>query len=138
MSQSEWMSECPADFRDAVFRACQLRHFAAGEVLYRYGDPAGAIFGIVAGAVQIAVPADDGQETVIHRDEQGFWLGDLAMLSDRTRLVTVTASEPVRALCLPAARVVEMVEATPAFFQPFYALPMPTYAPRCGSSPTSP
>lgn len=120
--ETGWLSQCSPGFQREILSLAAIREFAENEVLYRYGDPAEALYAVVSGAVRVAVPADDGQEFVVHRDEVGFWVGDLAMLSRQTRLVTVSATQPTRTLCVPAARILEMVRRDPANFREFYAL----------------
>lgn len=117
-----WLARRDAQVQSAILRAALPRRYAAGETLYNYGDPPQGLFGIASGAVTIAIPADDGQEFVVDREDAGFWIGDLAALSDRTRLVTVTAVAPVRALFVPIARLNEIVLRWPAFYREFYAL----------------
>lgn len=122
LSARGWLSRCDTGFCTELFGNGHIRMFDAGETLYRHGDAAGALFGIIDGAVEIAVPADDGQEYIVNREERGFWIGDLAMLADQRRLVTVIASRPTRTLCVPAQRVQEMVERNPLSYRCFYAL----------------
>lgn len=122
LSARGWLSRCSAAFRDELLSQAHIRRFAAGECIYHYGDPADALYGVIDGGTQATVPADDGQEFTAHRDEQGFWVGDLAMLSDQTRLVSVFATRPTRTACIPAVRIREMVERNPDYYRAFYAL----------------
>lgn len=117
-----WLSRRAPAFQDAILDLALARDFDAGAVLYRYGDPAEGLFFVVSGAVMITVPADDGQESVAHREQAGFWVGDLAALAEETRLVTLVATAPTRTLFVPMDRVAALVEATPRYYREFYAL----------------
>lgn len=122
LAATGWLSSRNVEFRKALLRNAQVRQFASGETLYHYGDTADGLFGVVEGALTVSIPADDGQEFIAHRDGTGFWIGDLAMLSDQTRLVTVVAAQATRTLFVPAWHILEMVAETPDFYRDFYAL----------------
>jgi len=117
-----WLSGRGDAFRDALLKHALVRVFQAGETLYHYGDRADGLYSIISGAVKLTVPADDGQEYTAHRDGIGFWIGDLAMLSDQTRLISVVATHLTRTLFVPSARIAEMVGKHPIFYRDFYAL----------------
>ncbi|MFC3616429.1 Crp/Fnr family transcriptional regulator [Lutimaribacter marinistellae] len=117
-----WLSERPSDFRGALLAGAQPRRFDKGDTLYHYGDPALGLFGVLSGAVAVSIPADNGEEFTAHHDGAGFWIGDLAMLSDQTRLVTVTALRDTETLYIPAGHIIRMVRETPRYYADFYAL----------------
>ncbi len=122
MNKVGWLSKRGPAFRAAVLKYGLLRHYKEGEALYLYGDPAEGLFAVLAGSLKMTVPADDGQEFVAHRAGAGYWIGDLAMLSDQTRLVSVVATSPTRVLFVPGKRITDMLETTPEYYRDFYAL----------------
>jgi CRP-like cAMP-binding protein len=122
LSSHGWLSTRGPAFRAALMSVAAPRSFAAGQALYRQGDPANGLFGILDGMVKITIPADDGQDFECHRGAAGFWIGDLAIMAGQKRLVSVVAAEPVRAAFVPASRAQDLINATPAFVQDFYAL----------------
>lgn len=117
-----WLASRGPEFRAALLQKAMLRQFDSGENLYLHGDSADGLYAVLSGAVKVTIPADDGQDFAAHRGGAGFWIGDLAMLSDQTRLVTVEATSPTRTLFVPAAWIIEMVRQTPSFHRDFYAL----------------
>lgn len=117
-----WFASRGKVFQNDLLGAAVLREFQPGEALYRVGDRGEGLYGVLAGAVQVTVPADDGQEFIAHRDETGFWIGDLASLSDETRLVSVEAMVPTRTLFVSNNRIEQMLERQPAYWRDFYAL----------------
>ena len=122
LSSRGWLSGRSPGFQRALLSLAVPRSFATGQALYRHGDPADGLYGICEGAVRIAMPADNGQEFEAHRDSAGFWIGDLAHFSGEARLVSVIAASPVRAAFIPAQRIQDLISATPACIQDFYAL----------------
>lgn len=117
-----WLSQCDEAFRSDLLALAHVREFEPGEAIYQYGDPADALYGVVDGAVEIGSPADDGQEFIAHRGGRAFWVGDLAMLSEHPRLVSVRATQATRTACIPANRIRELLDRTPEYYRQFYAL----------------
>lgn len=117
-----WLAHRPWPFQQELLSFALPKSFRAGETLYHQGDRANGLYAVLSGAVMVTTPADDGQEFVAHREEVGFWIGDLAMLSDERRLVTVVASRDTEVLFVPANRVQAMVERDPRNYRHFYAL----------------
>jgi CRP/FNR family cyclic AMP-dependent transcriptional regulator len=117
-----WLAGRGDAFCKALLKQALVRQFQSGETLYHYGDPADGLYSIISGAVKLTIPADDGQEFTAHRDGIGFWIGDLAMLSDQTRLISVVATQLTRTLFVPSVWIEGVVARNPAFYRDFYAL----------------
>jgi CRP-like cAMP-binding protein len=122
LARRGWFSERSQAFRTAVAGAVRLREFETGEPLYLYGDIANGIFGIVTGSVDISIPRSDGLELTVHRGNPGFWVGDLALLSSETRLVSLHAAEPTVTVHVSAEQIRRLVRETPSYYEDFYAL----------------
>ncbi len=103
-------------------RSAVRRTYGADEALFVQGDPANGIHAVLDGSVKITVPADDGQEFVIHQEGRGFWIGDLALFATAHRLISVVATRPTETLFLPASRLERLVQDSPDFVRDFYAL----------------
>ncbi len=117
-----WLSRVEEATRARMLEQVELRSYEEGEVLYRIGDEAFGIYGVVEGWIAVAVAADDGRETLIHAAGPGFWIGDLALLSRRRRQVAVTAVTPVRVCKVLGARVETMLQEDPGLYRDFYFL----------------
>ncbi len=103
-------------------RSAVRRTYGADEALFVQGDPANGIHAVLDGSVKITVPADDGQEFVIHQEGRGFWIGDLALFATAHRLISVVATRPTETLFFPAPRLERLVQDSPDFVRDFYAL----------------
>jgi len=100
----------------------ELRHFAPGACLYRSGDKPDGVFGLVEGALDILIPRIDGQEFVIHRADNGFWIGDLALFSNQERLVSARSAAPSLVVHLPAPTLGALLRDHPGLIADFYEL----------------
>jgi CRP/FNR family transcriptional regulator, cyclic AMP receptor protein len=122
LSRRGWFAERPAALRAALRRIGRLRRLSPGEALYLVGDEPNGIFGLVEGGVDIAIPRADGLEMTVHRADTGFWIGDLAMFSGQTRLVSIIAALPTVVVHFPQRPLRLLVEAAPELHGDFYAL----------------
>ena len=68
------------------------RRFAAGEYIFRQGDPGDEAYLIAAGKVEIRVESR-GQTTVIATLERGDILGEMALIDDQARMASAIAVE---------------------------------------------
>jgi CRP/FNR family transcriptional regulator, cyclic AMP receptor protein len=122
LSQNGWYAERSQEFQSAVAGIGRLRDYAAGEPLYHFDDPPNGVFGLVSGALDIALPRSDGLELTAHRANPGYWVGDLALFANQTRLLSLYAAEPSRVVHVPAEPLRRLLCKVPSFFADFYAL----------------
>jgi CRP/FNR family transcriptional regulator, cyclic AMP receptor protein len=84
------------------------REFAAGDILFREGDPGDQMFVIQSGAIRItkSVAGEDREIAVLG---SGEFLGELAILNSKPRSATATVVEPTRCLVIEAKTLETMV-----------------------------
>ena len=96
----------------ATIRELQARtewlSVAAGEVLYRHGDPAAGMYLVVSGRLQVSGSLPDGAAS--YQVARGESVGELGVLDEPTRTETVTAIRDSHLLRVTA----DLVEAHPA------------------------
>jgi uncharacterized membrane protein len=68
----------------------------AGSVLFRKGEPGGAMYLIEGGRVRIHILDDDGDEVTLAELAAGDFFGEMAMLDGKPRSATATVSEDAR------------------------------------------
>ncbi|MEX0286185.1 MAG: Crp/Fnr family transcriptional regulator [Paracoccaceae bacterium] len=117
-----WLSRRDVETQQLILGAMTAKAFEPGETLYRIGDSSSGVYGLAEGWVSVSIGADDGRETMVHASGPGFWIGDLSLLSDRARQVTLVALGPVRALALSSTTVTELVRDRPQLYRDFYDL----------------
>jgi CRP-like cAMP-binding protein len=98
-----WFGRQPPDLQDRILREAVVRRYPRGRVLYRAGDPPLGLFGLLAGTLQVHIPAPSGGEALVHLGQAGFWIGELALLESAPYAVTVRAYSTADTLFLPRA-----------------------------------
>src|SRR3954464_321797 len=80
------------------------RHYAAGEYLFRAGQPGPGMFILLRGLVTISQRDGLGHVAPIVREGPGAFLAEVGALSGAPSLVDGVAEESVEALLLPPAQ----------------------------------
>ncbi|OSP55290.1 hypothetical protein BV911_08230 [Pseudoruegeria sp. SK021] len=121
-TSSGWFSTRSQHTRDRLSNIAKLHVFDAGQSIYRFGDPANGIFGLVSGSFEIMIPRADGMDITIYKADPGYWIGDLAQFSGETRLVSLVAAELTQVLHLPQPELVQLLAEDPRLYADFYEL----------------
>jgi CRP-like cAMP-binding protein len=119
VSEKGWLSERPAAFRAEVLRRATLARFAAGEVVFRFGDPPGGIYGMVAGIVTMTTAPRTEMPRLIHLGDPGTWTGEACFVTREPRRVEIRAFVDTTMLHLPLGAMDEMASADPGVARHF-------------------
>ena len=84
-----------ADLQDVV-QVGQTVSFEPGDVIVEQGQPGDAMFVVLDGVAEVDVGGR------FHRLTAGEFFGEMALITSKRRTATVKATEPVRALRIPA------------------------------------
>jgi CRP/FNR family transcriptional regulator, cyclic AMP receptor protein len=95
----------------AVFRSSrQTRSLAAGEVLFREGDPGAEMFGVISGAVELR-----RGDRVLAVVAPGGTFGELAIIDGGHRHTDAVATEPTELAVIDRRDFLFLVGETPTF-----------------------
>jgi CRP-like cAMP-binding protein len=119
VSEKGWLSERPAPFRAEVLRRTTLARFAAGEVVFRLGDPPGGIYGMVAGIVTMTTAPPTEVPRLIHLGDPGTWTGEACFVTREPRRVEIRAFVDTTMMHLPLGAMDEMAAADPGVARHF-------------------
>jgi CRP-like cAMP-binding protein len=101
LSAEGWLSRQPEAFQDEVYGRSGLVHFAAGDVIFRYGDPLGGLYGIVSGALLVTIGPPEESPKLLHVLERGRWVGEGCFLVREPRRIGLQAATDAELLHLP-------------------------------------
>lgn len=87
-----WLSETAESFRNAVLERCVLKRYPRGETLYRAGDEAGGLYGLVDGAFGVIVAPGARAPFLGILAQPGFWIGEASVITRGPRAIGIVAA----------------------------------------------
>jgi CRP/FNR family transcriptional regulator len=83
----------PRDLLEEIAHGCRVRTHAAGEILFRQGDPCRGFFVVRKGAVRVYRQSKDGHEQVLHHVRAGQSFAEAALLGSGRYPADAAATE---------------------------------------------
>lgn len=109
-----WFREIPAALQTQLLCTAQVRRIAGGDFLLRQGDAVDGLYCVVAGCLRVTTAAADGRQAMLAIAEPPQWFGEIALFDGAPVAHDVWASAPTTLLQVPRARLLGLLEATPA------------------------
>ena len=81
------------DERKVLAGAAATRSLAAGEILFRAGEPGDELYVVRSGAVELYDNDTTGQKIVLHTAVPGEYFGELSLLDGGARTAAAVATE---------------------------------------------
>ncbi len=113
LKMNPMFADLDADELQRISSLCHAKHFGAGEVLFRKGDPGDALFGVRRGQIRIETGASDGSRLTLNLMGPGDLFGEVAVLDGQNRSADATAGEPTELFVLGRADFLEHLEREP-------------------------
>ena len=88
---------------DAIAEIAEERRYAAGENLFREGEPGDGVYLVISGEVDVVKSGKSGERPLARLGAGGV-LGEMSLLTNDTRSATGRAFVDTMALRIPAAR----------------------------------
>lgn len=106
----------PDEALSELDRACRPHRLAAGEALFRQGDPGDGMYVLDAGRLEVRVQRD-GRESAVDALSPPAVLGETALLTGRPRSATIVALEEARLRRLPSEAIADAVGRHPVLLE---------------------
>jgi CRP-like cAMP-binding protein len=104
-----------------VRQGAAVRELAAGETLFRQGDPAAAIFGVEAGRLRLLRVTADDRRIALHTARPGELFAEAALFAAAYHCDAVAATA-ARVRCLPKTKLLAAFRADPDLAERFMAV----------------
>jgi len=92
LGQIELLRELEADHSLAVLQSCvEERSFAAGEMVFKQGDPGEELYLVRRGSVRVIIPLEHGRHLHLATFGRGSFFGDMAFLDPGPRSAEAVA-----------------------------------------------
>jgi uncharacterized membrane protein len=88
--------------------------FAAGETIFKVGDPGASMYVVTSGDVQLSVKTKTGEEMFLENPTAGDFFGEISLLDEGPRTATAIAKTAVRALEVDRGDLDELFRLKPA------------------------
>ena len=118
-----WLAGRSGKAQDLILSIGRVRSYEHGEFLYRVGDRATCMFGLIDGRLDMILPAPDGREIVVHMSTPGNWFAETTTLSRATiKAACRVASDAAEVLALRDVDLFALLDREPWLHTDFYAL----------------
>ena len=109
----------PEAFLSSVDAGRTISTYGKGEIVFRQGDPANAVFYIRGGECKVTVVSEQGKEAVVAIHGQGDFFGEGCLNGHGRRLATVTAITKSEIMRLDKATILRVLQEQPRFAELF-------------------
>ena len=106
------------DLRTAVGSRAEVRRLEAGDVLFRRGEAARGMHGVLHGRVRLCRHTVEGVEVPVHRARAGETFSEAALFSEVYHCDAV-AETPAETILFPTQEVRHLIQADPVFAMAF-------------------
>ena len=100
LKMNPMFAELGGDELQRISSLCHTRQLAAGELLFRKGDPGNDLFGIRRGQIRIETGTSGGRRLTLNFMGPGDLFGEVALLDGESRTAAATAGEPTELFVL--------------------------------------
>lgn len=120
-----WFHALPPELAQQLQALAQPRLLAAGDWLFRRGDPPCGLYAVARGALSISgteACGDQARTALLALVEPPMWLGEIALFDGDCRTHDVRAATACIVMHVPQAPLREWLQAHPAHWQPLALL----------------
>jgi len=115
LSQGRWFGALAKEHQDFLIHRGVLREYAPGQALFRSGDRADGLYGVLEGGVQMTSTPVPGREVILARAESPSWLGEVFVFDGLPRSHNALAEGVTTAIHVPDNYVTAFVREDPSF-----------------------
>ncbi len=105
LRRGRWFSGLPETLQEEVLRSATRLKLKRGKHIFRQGDPASGLYGLVGGEAQIIGTTLAGLDILVAVFRPGDWTGFLSSVDEGPYTFSVVASQSCEVLHLPHAAV---------------------------------
>jgi CRP/FNR family cyclic AMP-dependent transcriptional regulator len=114
LASTEFFAAASPEVLVTIAASGHEQNLIRGDLLFREGDPADALYIVIRGRLAIAIANPiDNRETVVSLMEPGDLFGEMAMLDDGPRSAMARALEPSTVLSIPHETVLTLFRQQP-------------------------
>jgi CRP/FNR family transcriptional regulator, cyclic AMP receptor protein len=113
LETTQLLGALPPDALETLRQRATIRTVARNAILFRQGDAANELFGVVSGRIAILTSSPDGRESLVAVLEEGSLFGELGLFDDGPRSADARALEESQLLVIEYEPVRAAIDAHP-------------------------
>lgn len=115
--QCPWFNGAPNSAFETLIAAARLKRFDQKKYLYRLGEKAEFVYGVVSGFVRIKISSVHGQEFAITEFSCNAWLGEFTLTNQPARMFEAQVLDGSSIIQIPKRVVKTLAEEHPVIYQ---------------------
>lgn len=119
LDANPWFRTLPDALRARLRAAATVRDLAAGETLFRRGDPPCGLYAVLSGALSIGAVDPEGRESLLTVLEPTTWFGEISLFDGQPCTHDAIAVENTRLLHLAQAALQQLLGEAPHYWRHF-------------------
>ncbi len=128
LATDAWFAALPDALQHKIVAYGTVRSFAKRAVISPQGSSPKAMCAVLKGRVRVTRTHAEGEESLYHVGDPGFWFGPLSLITHEETTVSVVADTDVRVFVLSKAQFERIVEEDPGAYRYFALLIAQRYA----------
>ncbi|MDL2182733.1 Crp/Fnr family transcriptional regulator [Pseudomonas sp. ChxA] len=117
LAGGHWFSHLPEPFQHSLLAHARLRQLAAGQTLFKRGDPPCGLYAVLDGALRISAVNEHGKEALLSLVESPFWLGEICLFDGLPRTHDACAVGPCTLLQVPQQALLNILNEHPQYWR---------------------
>lgn len=117
LASGHWFSHLPELFQHSLLAHARQRQLAAGQTLFKRGDPPCGLYAVLDGALRISAVNEHGKEALLSLVESPFWLGEICLFDGLPRTHDACAVGPCTLLQVPQQALLNILNEHPQYWR---------------------
>lgn len=117
LSSGHWYRHLPAPLQHSLLASARVRQLAAGQVLFKRGDPPCGLYAVLDGSLRISAVNEQGKEALLSLAQAPLWFGEIAVFDGLPRTHDACAVGPCTLLQVPQSAMLQLLEQSPAYWR---------------------
>ena len=117
LAAGHWFSQLPASFQHSLLAHARQRQLAAGQYLFKRGDPPCGLYAVLDGALRVSAVNEHGKEALLSLVESPFWLGEICLFDGLPRTHDACAVGPCTLLQVPQQALLSILNESPQYWR---------------------
>lgn len=117
LATGHWFSHLPTPFQHSLLTHARERQLAAGQYLFKRGDPPCGLYAVLDGSLRISAVNEQGKEAILSLVESPYWFGEICLFDGLPRTHDACAVGPCTLLQVPQQALLTILDENPQYWR---------------------